>query len=307
MNNDNKTDADIFRSIFEGANDVITFVDRSGKIINVNPKVKEVLGYEPEEIIGKNFARLKLIQLKDVPKLVKLFKNTIRRGKVKPIMELELKRKGGGTVPVEVGTSFIRENGKVRWVVNVYRDISERKKMEGMLRRSHDELEKRVEERTKELKEANRRLKTEIKERRQTERDLRLFQGLIDGSRDFISIIDLESGRYIYVNKTVCQRTGYSREQWRKMRVSDIDPTVTESWDAERERKRRKKEKIYIREGQLKKKDGIVIPLEIVSSIVHSAGKDYLVASARDITQRKQAEEDVGEAKTDRKISDDWS
>ena len=48
-------------------------------------------------------------------------------GKATKIIELELRHKNGGSVFVEVGTRFIRQSGRVKEIVNVFRDITERR------------------------------------------------------------------------------------------------------------------------------------------------------------------------------------
>ena len=55
----------------------------------------------------------------------------------------------------------------------VVTDISERKRAEEELRRAHDELDVRVQQRTRELKEANASLQNEIAERRRAEEELK--------------------------------------------------------------------------------------------------------------------------------------
>jgi PAS domain S-box-containing protein len=117
-----------FRTIFDNARDVITYVSSSGRIIDVNRRVEDVFGYKPEELIGKPFTQLGLLRARDIPKLALLFCETVMTGKAAEIIELELKHKNGGTVCVEVGTRFIRQSGKVTEIVNVFRDITQRRK-----------------------------------------------------------------------------------------------------------------------------------------------------------------------------------
>lgn len=127
--------------------------------------------------------------------------------------------------------------------------------------------------------------------------DLTLFHELINRSGDCLSIIDLNSGRYIYVNDMTCTATGYTRKELLSKRVADIDPTVTASWDPVKERELRKKKAVYVREGVIRHKSGFVIPVEISSSTVRLPGGEYLVATARDITDRTRVIEALRTAK----------
>ena len=129
-----------YRTIFEGAHDIIVFVNRSGKILEVNRKVKEIFGLERDEVIGKNFARLKLFKLKDVPKILKLFKGIVKRGKVKDttgkdinVIELVMNGKNGKEIFIEASTTIVRKNGKFIGFLSILRDITERRSTEKSL------------------------------------------------------------------------------------------------------------------------------------------------------------------------------
>jgi PAS domain S-box-containing protein len=118
-----------FRSIFDNATDVITYVSISGKMLDVNARVEQVFGYRPAEIIGKHFTRLGILPLRDIPRTATLFRKTLRDGKAAKFVELELKHKNGNSVFVEVGTQFIVRDGRVKGVVNIFRDITERRRV----------------------------------------------------------------------------------------------------------------------------------------------------------------------------------
>ena len=118
-----------FRTIFDNTRDVICCVDPYGRMLAVNGRVEEVFGYTPEELIGKRFTKLGILPLKDIPQIVRLFRQTILQGKATEIVVLELKHKNGKSVWAEVGTRFVRRNGRIAEIVNVFRDITERKRV----------------------------------------------------------------------------------------------------------------------------------------------------------------------------------
>lgn len=167
-----------FRTIFENVNDVITYVDPHGKILDVNDRIEDLLGYKRDEIIGKNFIRLGLIQFRDVPKLLKLFTGTIRSGEAQKIVELELKHKNGSRVIVEVGTRFIRKrNGKIAGIVNIFRDVTERKQHEDALTESEAK-----------------------------------YRELVDRLPEIVFEIDGKAN-IVFVNEKASELTGYSKEE----------------------------------------------------------------------------------------------
>jgi PAS domain S-box-containing protein len=147
-----------FRLIFENINDTIAYMDNHGKVIDINNRVEELVGYSREEIVGKNFSTLGVIKLKEMPKMIKLFKNSVISGKTVNLIDLELKHKNGNSIFVEVSTRAIRERSKIRGTVIICRDITERKKSENKLKEAHkklesfnQQLEKMVKKRTAEV------------------------------------------------------------------------------------------------------------------------------------------------------------
>ena len=118
-----------FRTIFENARDIITYVDTHGNIMDVNERIEEVLGYKKDEVIGKNFANLGLIGFSEIPRLIKLFASGIRNRKAIGLVNVGLKHRDGRRLLFEVGTRFINnKSGKTVGVVNIFRDITDREK-----------------------------------------------------------------------------------------------------------------------------------------------------------------------------------
>ncbi len=133
-----------FKTIFENIYDVIAYVDTQGNIMELNNRVEDLLGYKPEEIIGKNFVSLGVIKLEDAQKLSKLFHGSLRKGEVKKIVELELKHRNGSKVirrGAYLGT-YADKNGKIVSIVNIFRDITENKKAEAAMGDSEKKFRK---------------------------------------------------------------------------------------------------------------------------------------------------------------------
>ena len=122
------------------------------------------LGLKPEECIG--LPCYKAVHGLSAPPSFCPHSRTVADGKehIEEVHEDSL----GGDFLVST-TPLFDGHGRVTGSVHVAHDITERKKAEDMLRKSHDELEVRVQERTKELKEANELLQTEIAERKRAE------------------------------------------------------------------------------------------------------------------------------------------
>jgi len=134
-----------FRTIFENVNDIIVYVDKYGKILDINKRSYELFGRKPEELIGKNFLKLDLFRIKDIPKMIKLFKDVIVKGKEIPLMELEIEDKKGKFIPVEASTKIIKKNGKIEGFLTIARDITDRKKAEEKLKESEEKFRNLVE------------------------------------------------------------------------------------------------------------------------------------------------------------------
>jgi len=142
-----------FRNIFEGANDAIVYGDLSGRVLGLNRKAEELAGMKRDEIVGKHFWKLKLVGLKDVPMLLSRLKS---RMVDKPTagFELVIKSKDDRKKSLEVTVSTLRKHRLPAGFLAIIRDITERKQMMTKLEEYSQRLELLVEERTRQLKEA---------------------------------------------------------------------------------------------------------------------------------------------------------
>ena len=128
-------------------------------------------------------------------------------------------------------------------------------------------------------------------QRKQAEGRLALFRTLIDQSNDAIEVIDPEMLRFLDVNEKACRDVGYSRADLLSLTVPDIDPSVDAS-SRTRIFEELRKSGFVMMETLHRRKDGSTFPVEVNINLVQ-LDQSYIVAIARDITERKEAEEKI--------------
>lgn len=125
-----------YRTLVEAARDIIATVDSSGLILSLNSAFTNILGYDPNDWIGKEVTPL--IYLEDIEKaLAQVIK--AREG-VPVLFEARAVAKNGAVIPVEASIKLVSEeyeNGKGT-LLAVIRDISERKRAEEESRRVYE-------------------------------------------------------------------------------------------------------------------------------------------------------------------------
>ena len=128
----------------------------------------------------------------------------------------------------------------------------------------------------------------DITDRVRSEQQIKLFRSLLDSAPDEILVLDPVTLRIIDTNESACIKLGYTRKELLALRVPDIDTA-----DSERNRRigeRLLKDGATTFETYHKRKDGSTFPVEIMIRIV-TLDQPYALAIARDITERKQAEQ----------------
>ncbi|MFC1476985.1 PAS domain S-box protein, partial [candidate division KSB1 bacterium] len=131
----------------------------------------------------------------------------------------------------------------------------------------------------------------DITERKKAEEVLRLTQFSIDHAGDAAFWLGKDAN-FIFANNAACESLEYSREELLSMTVHDIDPNFPkESW--EYHWRDIKKLKSFSFESLHRTKSGRIFPVEISVNYLNYEGDEYNFAYARDITKRKQAEEDL--------------
>jgi PAS domain S-box-containing protein len=153
------------------------------------------------------------------------------------------------------------------------------------------QLERLVEERTAELMRTNEELRLDIAERLRVEEALRMSEFCIEKAAMSIFRIGSDA-KVLYANEQACRSLGYTREELCAMGVYDFDPCFTPSGWAEHRRK------VYAEGSRTietchRRKDGTVFPVEVTVNYLEYRGAQFSVSFAKDISERKQAEEKI--------------
>ena len=121
-----------YRTIIENTYDIITEVSSLGNFLYMSPNYKEVLGYNEEDLIGKNI--FEYMHPDDKSVAMKEFSRAMSE-RTSGEVTYRYKHKNGHWKWFEAtGRAFVTASGELRGVINS-RDISERKKMEEELTR----------------------------------------------------------------------------------------------------------------------------------------------------------------------------
>lgn len=273
-----------FRNIFEHANDEIIYMDAVGTILDVNNRVFDIFGYHREDLIGKNFAEFDFINEEGMNFLMERFANAIDGDSI-PLTEVDIERKDGRKVTVELSVRVIRANGETRSLLAIVRDITERKLAEEETKRLNTQL-----------MEANVVLEEEISDRKRAEEALRYseerFRSIIENADDAITLIDSE-GIISYASPSLERIAGYDPNSLVGTLFRDYmhedDFSAMESNFAKIVSSPGHAESIAMR---LKRMDGSWCWVEGVGkNFLNDPQVQAIVCNYRDITERKQAEE----------------
>jgi PAS domain S-box-containing protein len=137
-----------YRSLVERAYDAILIADFEGNLLEANKKAEELFGYTREELVGMNI--LQLDPEDEHERALRIFAK-FAEGEIDSLLDAKVLKKDGTTVPVDISGGVIEYGGK-QVAQGIFRDITDRKKMEEYLQDYQDRLEKLVDGRTKELR-----------------------------------------------------------------------------------------------------------------------------------------------------------
>jgi len=176
-----------YRSHFENVGDIILTMDMNLRIMSVSPSVRQMLGYDPEDFIGKDFSELRKLMRKKEYRISYLNANRLLGGGRIDLSEYELIARDGRSVSVEVSGRPMMKDGSVAGTISAVRDVTERKAVEAQLRES-----------------------------------MARYEYLVKHAPAGIYEMDYEDERFVSVNDVMCQYLGYTKDELLAIRPFDL-------------------------------------------------------------------------------------
>ena len=259
-----------YRTLYENMVDAFVSVDMDGRITEANQAYQDLVGYTLAELSELTYIDLTPEKWHEMEERI-VAEQIIVRGH-SDIYEKEYRRKDGTIVPIELHAFLLRDaGGRPCAMCAVVRDISERKRLEAALRDSHSRLERRVEERTAELRESEAR-----------------FRQLSEATFEGIAV--LRDGVTIDANPQLAAMLRYKPAELIGRRP-DRDFVAPQSRELVARNIRSGYEGTY--EFYAMRSDGTVFPAEGRGKMVSIGGQQLRISVLHDLTEVRRAEAEL--------------
>jgi PAS domain S-box-containing protein len=253
----NQKSEEKFEILLENAPIGIYYNDFSGRFLYGNSQAEEIIGYKKEELIGKNFLKLKILPVGQIRKAAKLLALN-RMGRSTGPDEFTLNRKDGSKRHVEIKTQLIVIDGK-KVVMGLVQDVSDRNRMEMKLKESEQR-----------------------------------YRSLFEGSPDAVFLADPKTGTILDANPAATHLLMRSKNEIVGMHQSELHPPRLDAYVKEKfELHVSQTGAPTAVESAVLRSDGEEVPVEVLAQKTIIAGKPVLQGIFRNIKERKRAEEQI--------------
>ncbi|MDQ3814900.1 MAG: response regulator, partial [Armatimonadota bacterium] len=199
---------DHLQAVLDAAPVGISWIDQDLRYVGINPYLATTFNLTPADFIGRE------VGFQNTSSTFSEFVRGFMAGS-EPMASREVEAQVLGETRIFWIIARKYQQGRNAVLVGI--DITERQRAEAALRQARDELEARVQERTRELVEANTFLVREIAERQQAEKQLRLLGSAVTEANESILIttaaLDLPGPEIVFVNPAFTRMTGYTVEE----------------------------------------------------------------------------------------------
>jgi PAS domain S-box-containing protein len=171
-----------YKALFDLVADSVFMVDANGRVVAVNKREEQALGYAESEVVGRSMHDVVAAPYREA--LAGWLAEIGTGQRQVPSQEITVYNATGSETPVEMDLIRVAGSGQVLVMVQM-RDITDRKRLERQLQTYREELEVKVRERTREI-----------------EQTKQYLENLLENANDVIYTLDTEQ-RFTYVNSKV--------------------------------------------------------------------------------------------------------
>jgi len=284
--------------------DGVIATDARGRVTFMNAAAESLTGWSGPEAVGKELPEIFHIINADTRQLVENPVSKVMR--LSSVVSLAnhtvLIAKDGIERPIDdSGAPIKSHNGRLIGIVLVFRDVTVRAQAEEALHQAHGALEQRVRERTVELEHAVGALRAEIAERVRAEAVVReseeRYRQMFERNPAVKLLIDPDSGAIVHANRAAAEFYGYSMEELLRLKITDLNVLPVAQVTAEMAEALGEQRRNFLFRHKLA--SGVIRDVEVYSGPLDISGRHLLYFIVQDITQRRQAERALQQAKAD--------
>ncbi|KPL07643.1 hypothetical protein AMJ86_03730, partial [bacterium SM23_57] len=272
-----KENEEKYSALFNEAMEGIVLIDTSdGSMVDCNPQFESLTGRTIDQL-----KELKIWEIRppDIAKKAKRkFFEVIKQGSGYT-GDLEIQRPNGETVPIEFTSKVLQIRNK-KYIQSIVRDVTERRKLEQQLRSYTENLEKRVEEKTSELRNLS-----------------ETMQSILQAAKDFFIFTFNQHGIITSMNEGTRSIIGFEKDELvEKKPVSAFHPgkDTASAWQHKMIRAVTNSGK-YEKELRLRRKNNQVFPAHLIIRPMNdplTSGQSYLCIG-QDITSQRAIQEEL--------------
>ncbi len=266
-------------------------LDKNALILEANLSGADLLGIERDRLMNKPLAKF---VHKDSQDTFYFHRNQVLETSIRHICEIKLVKPDGSLFHAQLESIGIPDSdGELSRLRTAISDVTDRKLAEQALRRAHDELENRVEERTSELLKTNEQLKREIVERKKGEEALRRseerYRQMFERNRAIKLLVDPQTGAIVDANPSALEFYGYSLDEMKQMKIVDLNVLAAEQVAAAMAAAEMEAMTSFVFQHRLR--SGEIRDVEVHSGPLDVQDRKLLYSIIHDITERRKAEE----------------
>lgn len=249
----------LFGKLWEISVDGMRLIDSLGSILLVNDSFCRIFEIDKEQLLHKPFSIV--YSANEQESALKSYQKDISNNELKTLFERENTLWNGRKVWLEFSNSFLTLPDGNKLTLSIIKDVTQRKISEIELRESESK-----------------------------------FKMLFNNANDAVFVTQLSDnktyGDFIEVNEIACKKLGYSKDEFLKLSPSAIiSQKSINDFNKQIELLLNQEHVVY--DIMFRAKDKKLIPVEVNSHIFMYNNRQTILSIARDITERKKAEQDL--------------